>query len=339
MSWCEQKYINLISCRLRNFKWKQARLANFSCPYCGDSATKKTRARGYFYEKTNKFFYKCHNCLVSTTFSKFLEFYDNDLYREYCFEEFKTPAKKKDDEINYPKNTIKKVFDGSIVDRILTRVDKLEESHPAVAYLKSRNVPHEAYSRIHFIEHIKDIKQLNPKYAEKVTSLEPRILFVSYNNYGHIAGITARAIDNNPIRYINLSIDDDYPHVFGLERIDKNDLVIVLEGAIDSLFIPNSVAMSCASFIEPFERIGLNKNNAIFVYDNEPRNKDIVRAMRKSIKAGYKVCIWGEMNSCKDVASMVESGIDASSIKGHLINHSYSGMGALVLLEKWKKIC
>jgi len=71
--------LNLVSPKLSNFKQKTSDLYNFSCPFCGDSIKKKTKARGYIYKKGNGYFYMCHNCSHSTTFYKY------DLGSAYVF--------------------------------------------------------------------------------------------------------------------------------------------------------------------------------------------------------------------------------------------------------------
>ena len=58
----DRQFIDLIGRNLRNFKWKKDGLAVCSCPICGDSKRDKKKARGNFYLKRGKFFYKCHNC-------------------------------------------------------------------------------------------------------------------------------------------------------------------------------------------------------------------------------------------------------------------------------------
>ena len=55
-------YIHSISHKLRNFKKKKDYLYNFSCPVCGDSSKKKTKARGYFFRVKDMMLYRCHNC-------------------------------------------------------------------------------------------------------------------------------------------------------------------------------------------------------------------------------------------------------------------------------------
>ena len=93
----DKTFINRVSPQLRNFKWKKENLANCSCPICGDSSKKKTKARGYFYVKGNDFFYKCHNCGHGSNVYNFLKQIQPSLCREYSLENYRdgqeTPKK------------------------------------------------------------------------------------------------------------------------------------------------------------------------------------------------------------------------------------------------------
>ena len=85
----DKKFINLISSELRNFKWKKDSLANCSCPICGDSKKNKNKARGYFYQKHGRFFYKCHNCSFWSSIYNFLKEVSPSLCKEYSMDNFK----------------------------------------------------------------------------------------------------------------------------------------------------------------------------------------------------------------------------------------------------------
>ena len=82
------KYINMISHRFERFKRKDDYLFNFRCPICGDSSTKKNKARGYLYKKKNDMFYKCHNCDAGKTFGGLLKITDPLLHKEYVMERY-----------------------------------------------------------------------------------------------------------------------------------------------------------------------------------------------------------------------------------------------------------
>ena len=91
----DKKYINLVSTSLEKFKWKKSNLANCRCPICGDSETNLSKARGYFFQNDNTYFFKCHNCGVSFNIYKFLELVSPTLYKEYCLEKFKDQKEEK----------------------------------------------------------------------------------------------------------------------------------------------------------------------------------------------------------------------------------------------------
>ena len=93
----DRKYILLVSSRLRNFKQRKQDVFNFSCPICGDSAIKTTKARGYITlsKKFAGYIYTCHNCSVSMGFAPFLKHVDSEKYKEYVMEKFQDKVPKK----------------------------------------------------------------------------------------------------------------------------------------------------------------------------------------------------------------------------------------------------
>ena len=84
-SYIDQTYINRVSTSLRNFKWKKNDLANCSCPICGDSTKNKTKARGYFYQKGNSYFYKCHNCGSGLSIGNLINEIDPNIFLSAIF--------------------------------------------------------------------------------------------------------------------------------------------------------------------------------------------------------------------------------------------------------------
>ena len=91
--WIDKKYLKLVSPRLRNVKWKDDKLLNHSCPYCGDSSKNELKARGYHFVHKDTYVYKCHNCGHSTNVGIFLKDQDDMLYKQWVMEKF---GKKKD---------------------------------------------------------------------------------------------------------------------------------------------------------------------------------------------------------------------------------------------------
>ena len=126
-------------------------------------------------------------------------------------------------------------------------------------------------------------------------------------------------------------LNDDAPKIYGLDTIRGDAPVFVTEGPFDSTFIRNSIAMCGAD--ADVSRWGIN--NPIYIYDNEPRNKEIVNRISKTIDRGYQVIIWPDHINVKDINDMVMSGLDVQNL---VESNIYSGLQAKLKFTNWKKI-
>ena len=79
----------------------------------------------------------------------------------------------------------------------------------------------------------------------------------------------------------------------------------------------------------------LEGSNTILVYDNEPRNREIVNRIGKCIDRGETVVIWPNGIVEKDINDMVIAGHDVMSM---LKLNTYSGLQAKIKFNNWKKI-
>ena len=79
----------------------------------------------------------------------------------------------------------------------------------------------------------------------------------------------------------------------------------------------------------------LGWSNYIWIYDNEPRNREIVNRLSKTIDRGDKVIIWPSQVDDKDINDMVLSGHNIMPI---LESNTYSGLEAQVQFNNWKKV-
>ena len=73
----------------------------------------------------------------------------------------------------------------------------------------------------------------------------------------------------------------------------------------------------------------------IWVFDNEPRNREIVNRISKTIDRGDKVIIWPDFIEEKDINDMVQRGHNVSDV---LKSCTYSGLEAKVKFNIWKKV-
>ena len=126
-------------------------------------------------------------------------------------------------------------------------------------------------------------------------------------------------------------LNDDAPKIYGLDQIKKDESVYVTEGPFDSTFIRNAIAMCGAD--ADVRRWGIN--NPVWIYDNEPRNREIVQRIGKTIESGDSIVIWPNNIVEKDINDMVMSGHNVQSL---IESNTYSGLEAKLKFNTWKKI-
>ena len=331
----DQKYLTLISNRLPLFKKKKDGVYNCRCVICGDSHKKKSKARGYFFNNKNKLMYKCFNCDASMYFSSFLKTVDVNLFNDYSLESFieGKPLSNTKPEMVFEEPQFK-AKEERLLDKLLDRLDSLPEDHEAVQFCMNRKIPKRVFSKIYFIDNIKDIVQLNNTYKESIKTEEPRIVFPFYDEEGMLTAVTCRAIRGETLRYITVKVTQDKPLIFGLDSVDKNKDIYVVEGPIDSLFVENAVAISGTS-LDKISFTSLEKDKLIVVFDNQPRNKEVCKIISKTIEKGYRVVIWPQTIQEKDINEMVLVGKNVTKI---IKENTFGGLTAKAKFVGWKRV-
>ena len=319
----DSKYIGLISSRLQKFKRVKSNLYNFRCPICGDSQKHKNKARGYIYPFKADMNFKCHNCGASTTFSSFLKTIDPTLHKQYVMEKFKERNVGRGSIIPEPKFDFKKPVFKSKLD-----LPKASEVPMAKEYLTKRKLdPNKFYFAQKFQEWTNKQKQT----FDNIVRDECRIVIPLYDTNSELIGFQGRSLGPNSIKYITVMLNDNKPKIYGLEKINEREPIFIVEGPFDSTLVENSVAM-CGSDVDIRT---YNWSDYIWVFDNEPRNREINNRVSKIIDRGDKVVIWPNHIKQKDINDMVLSNIDVMSV---LKSNTYSGLKAKVKFNNWKKI-
>ena len=124
---------------------------------------------------------------------------------------------------------------------------------------------------------------------------------------------------------------DDPPTIYGLETIRRGAPVFVTEGPFDSSFVCNSIAMCGAD--GDVRKWGVS--DPIWVYDNEPRNKEITTRISNTINAGGRVVIFPSHVIQKDINDMVLAGHDVQNM---VESNTYQGLEAKLKFNNWKKL-
>lgn len=317
----DEKYITNLP--LEKLKKVKHGLYNCRCPLCGDSQRNKTKARGYFYQVRNTTNYKCHNCGASMSFNNFLKTYNSILHAQFCLDKYMAGFTGK----NFPVESPKFYTEQPVFKEKLS-LPRASENELAKQYLESRLLdPAKFYYAEKFKEWVNTLKETFDKSA--LYYEESRIVIPLHINK-KVVGFQGRALDKSPIKYITIMLDDAAPKVYNLDSIDTTKPVYILEGPFDSEFIPNSIAM-CGADINLRT---LNISYPVYVYDNEPRNKDILMRMEKVIERGESLVIWPNNITQKDINLMVMSGIDVLSI---IDKNTFNGLEAKLQFSFWKK--
>ena len=108
-----------------------------------------------------------------------------------------------------------------------------------------------------------------------------------------------------------------------------------MEGPFDSLFLPNCIALGGGDCDVLPTVVPVDKS--VIVMDNEPRNTDTVKRMKKYISMNYTVCIWPESLNEKDINEIFLSGLNSKKILDIINRNTFKGMGANLALSKWCK--
>ena len=323
MDLIDSKYIGLVSSRLQKFKRVKADLYNFRCPICGDSQRNKTKARGYLYPVKNNTNFKCHNCGASLSFNNFLKELDPTLHKQYTLEKFKEGHTGRNFVVEEPKFEFAKPVFKKKLD-----LPKASEIPIAREYLERRKLNPEKF---YFANNFKEWTNTQKVTFDTIGRDESRIIIPMYDIDSNLIGFQGRALESNSVKYITVMLSDEAPKLYGLEKVDSSKSIYIVEGPFDSTFIENAVAM-CGSDVDIRS---FNWSDYIYVFDNEPRNREIVNRISKTIDRGDKVVIWPTSVQHKDINDMVLAGLNVMDV---LKSNTHSGLEAKIKFNNWKKV-
>ena len=267
--------------------------------------------------------FKCHNCGASSTLSNFIKTLDPVLYKQYIFEKFKERNTGKGSIFEEPKFEVKKPVFRKKID-----LPRASEVPIAKNYLEKRNLD---ASQFYFAAKFKEWTNTQKHTFDTIGRDESRIIIPMYDTDKNLIGFQGRSLGPNSVKYITVMLQDEAPKLFGLDKIDDTKPIYITEGPFDSTFLENSVAM-CGSDLD----IGsFGWSSYIWVFDNEPRNREIIERINKTIDRGDQIVIWPSNIHEKDINDMVLSGHNVKSI---VESNTYSSLQAKIKFNNWKKV-
>lgn len=343
MDWLSEKYCNLLSSRVRNFKHISDTYA-FSCDICGDSKKHKRKARANIYSHEGETRFHCYNCQTSQKFYNYLKGQHPDLFREYNLERMQELRKEREAPEQQVKEIIKKNSQ-AIRDRHSRDLAPIEglarhdEKPELMEFLVSRQIPKEHHSRFFWAEQFGNWvnKAIDPeRFTRDIPSTRlPRIVIPYWNENGDIHCIAGRSLEKDAVtRYLTIKPrwSEDQRRIYGLDLCDPRKTVYALEGQIDALFIPNAIAFSGGDHTS---LKGFLTPNTVIIYDNEPKSSHTQKKVLKAIYDGLKVVIWPKDLRQKDINDMILSGLSQKKVMKIIQDHTFAGPAAIATFRRW----
>ena len=306
---------------------------NFRCPYCGDSAKSIRKQRGWLIDYKGTTFFKCFNCDKSISFKYFLKDINESVYKSYLMAKnsgYNKDYDKPDISIKTDKQTL--LYEDFISNKHIMNCSKLNNG---TIYLKSRKLTHpelfyytDDYGAL--------LESLNlTDYKSEWCNHEERLVIPHWDKTKEMMFLQFRNLDPNAkVRYKTYRIKEDVPKIWGLDKIDWNKNVYVVEGALDASLLSNCIAMSGSDVDTNNIYINNYKDKLFFILDNEPYNKVICDKYKKLYEKGFNVFIWPETEA-KDINDYyIENGnVDIFTDKTRF----HKGLKLKLELARWIK--
>lgn len=285
-SWKELEYVNKLPYSLT----KHSNGYNLKCPICGDSKIKESKKRGWILTDKSPFVYYCFNCGTSISFKNFLKQTNIYLYEEYQKDLKAVLFQPKITKL--PKETKQSIKETNISLKFSKLSPKIfssvTESEIHLEYLKSRKIPDSVISRLVYPKNpISNF--LNSNFV---------IFPFYYKNTDFVYGFQGRSIFN---KKFFIYVKEGFSKIYNQFNVDYSKDVYVFESIIDSLYVPNSIAMLGAELSEDFLKTH-NKENLIFVFDNDSTGKI---KTKKYLQKGFKCFIYPNNIKEKDFNEIV----------------------------------
>jgi len=360
----DKKYLSIITSKFKIVDKGNHKVCR--CPICGDSQRDKSKMRGYFIinGKRKRMNYFCHNCDANMLLGTFIKLYAPAVYADYkkerAFDSLEAnhkPTKPRHEDVEpvlqytVRKPKLEAVTEASSEPPTIPRANRrvLQHLTPIMnapisiqKYLYERKIPVDiAKKYIFYTDEFMAYtnKHIPAMFSEGAVAAfdEPRIVILMFDETGECVGFQGRRLPNSEAqaKYITIKLNENEGKIWGLDRVDKAKPIIVFEGPVDATFVENAIAVCGSDLVSQTLHIDTYQTDEyVYGFDNEPRNKQIVKRMDSAIKAGLSVIIWPKEVKQKDINDMILSGVNVNEI---IRKHTYQGLTARIKFTTWRK--
>jgi hypothetical protein len=272
---------------------------------------------------------------VGQSLGNLIKFLDPVMYKEYALERFKDGKRDSEPEFDFKPSKIiqSKTFTDKTLDE-LVRFDKLVTTHPAKQFVYKRLIPKQHWDKLYFCPKFYDwTNQIIPNKFPSLKGDHPRVVIPFFARDGKFFAFQGRAFGKERPKYITIKFHEARPKIYGLDRVDLNKPIMITEGPIDSLFLDNAIAMAGADAV-----VNLQQKQCTMIFDNEPRNEQIIDRMKKAVDKKFNLVVWPKLLKYKDINDMIIAGKTSAKIQTIISNNTYCGLEALQQINDWKKV-
>lgn len=208
------------------------------------------------------------------------------------------------------------------------RIVDLDSTHPGFQFIRDRRIPLCYRDLFYYTE---NLGTLVNSYGYNFKDSQAKVIIPFFDENEKLFALQARALDNTLPKYITILLEKDKGKIFGLERWNKDETTYLVEGPIDSLFLPNALAMAGSDISEN----KYSNSDMIVCLDNEQRNAEIISKYSKFIDRGFKIVIWPDNLRSKDINDMILENLNPLQI---IQENTHQGLAAKIKLDNWKRI-
>ena len=289
----------------------------FRCPICGDSQKNKRKSRGVYYTKTNS--YHCFNCGVSCGAYKLLAALQG-VPEESVKKDFVSEARKIDTSKRQP---IPQVSEKKQEVDVLRHNADWTPSPLVQDFIRSRKL---------------DEAPFKPANWELYLDSKKRRIVLPWVRDGEMKYFQLRAIDKDQTpKY--LFPRDVEKSIFNIDAIDDSlGMIFMLEGAIDSAFTKNSIAIGGVSLTEHQNSLLENYfSSRILLLDNQNVDETARKKLEKIVRdhPEQKIFVWPKDITEKDVNEFYSvTGDRRFEDMDFLRSRVFSGLRALMEMRR-----
>ena len=164
----------------------------------------------------------------------------------------------------------------------------------------------------------------------KFTDFKPKFKEVDID--GQVFAFQGRAFGKEQPKYLTVKLDENKQKVYGLESVNLQEPLHIVEGPIDSMFLKNCLAAAGADLT-----LKVEPSNVTYIFDNEPRNKEIIKRMYDVVEKDYNLVVWPDDMRHKDINDMIVSGMSIAEVQTIISKNTFAKLEALTKISYYKK--